>query len=440
MALRDLATGCEIHTDRWKWVFSWFTTCSPEGYPVLTATCPTRREQIAGATAADWLYDSQFAERCTGRCHLHPAMTAAGPCPPTAASLSKLHHHRTAMGLLDRLRQGLTKTREKIIDGFRTLLRGPISDDLLEQLEEMMLADDMGPGTTVGLIEEVRQAWQGGQISQAEQIVPFLKDRIVALWPASDRRLHFAESGPTVMLISGVNGSGKTTSVAKLGKYLTDQGKKVILAACDTYRAAAIEQLTIWSERVGVQIVKHQHGADPGAVAYDACEAAVARGVDVLLVDTAGRLHTQEHLMRELGKIQRVVERRIPGAPHEVLLVLDSTTGQNAVNQATIFSEHVRTTGIILAKLDGSAKGGFVVGIGERLDIPVKFVGLGESLEDLEPFDPSLFVEALLERWGAGWMMWPAKRLGLLPLGLTAAGSMDNTLDLTGPVGHIMRD
>jgi len=302
------------------------------------------------------------------------------------------------MGLLDRLRQGLSKTREKVIGGFRALLRGPISEDLLERLEEMMLADDMGPATTVRLIEEVRQVWQDGQISQGEQIVPFLKGRIVALWPAGDRRLHFAESGPTVMLVSGVNGSGKTTSVGKLGKYLTDQGKKVILAACDTYRAAAIEQLAIWSERVGVQVVRHQHGADPGAVVYDACEAALARRADVLLVDTAGRLHTQEHLMRELGKIQRVVERRISGAPHEVLLVLDSTTGQNAVNQASIFSEHVRTTGIILAKLDGSAKGGFVVGIRERLDIPVKFVGLGERLDDIEPFDPSLFVEALLER------------------------------------------
>jgi len=300
------------------------------------------------------------------------------------------------MGMLDRLREGLGRTRAKIIGGFRNLLRGPINEELLDRLEEMMLADDMGPVITVRLIEQVRQAWHDSQITQAEQIVPFLRDRIIALWPESDRRLRLADSGPTVILVSGVNGSGKTTSVAKLGHYLTDQGKSVILAACDTFRAAAIEQLTIWSERIGVQIVRHQHGADPGAVAFDACEAALARQADVLLVDTAGRLHTQDHLMRELGKIQRVVERKIPGSPHEVLLVLDSTTGQNAVNQARIFGEHVNVTGIFLAKLDGSAKGGFVVGIREQLDIPVKFVGLGETPQDIEPFDPRLFVEALL--------------------------------------------
>ena len=301
------------------------------------------------------------------------------------------------MGLFDKLRRGLAKTREKVVGGFRGLLRGPISDDLLDRLEEQMLADDMGPSITTRLIDEVRDAWQAGQFQDAEQIAPFLKERIVSLWPESDRQLHFASTGPTVILVTGVNGAGKTTSIAKLGKWLTDQGKSVILGACDTYRAAAIEQLTVWSDRMGVQVVSHQHGADPGAVAYDACQAAVARHADVLLVDTAGRLHTQDHLMRELAKIQRVVERQIPGAPHEVLLVLDSTTGQNSLNQARVFSEHVAISGVILAKLDGSAKGGFVVGIREQLDIPVKFVGLGETLDDIEPFEPKRFVEALLE-------------------------------------------
>jgi fused signal recognition particle receptor len=343
------------------------------------------------------LYDGRFAIRASGSRFGEPwAVTSCFDCPAEVGE-RYLQPESMPMGLLDRLRDGLSRTREKIIGGFRSLLRGPISDDLLERLEEQMLADDMGPSTTVRLIDEVREAWHAGKLTQAEQIVPFLKDRIVSLWPESDRHLRFAEDGPTVMLVSGVNGSGKTTSVAKLGKYLTDQGKTVILAACDTYRAAAIEQLTIWSERIGIEIVKHQHGADPGAVVYDACQACLARRADVLLVDTAGRLHTQEHLMRELGKIQRVLERNIPEAPHEVLLVLDSTTGQNAVNQASVFSQHVKTTGIILAKLDGSAKGGFVVGIREKLDIPVKFVGLGESLEDIEVFDPRLFVEALLE-------------------------------------------
>ncbi len=301
------------------------------------------------------------------------------------------------MGLFDRFRQGLQKTREKIGSGFRALLRGKISDELLERLEEMMLADDMGPGTTARLIEEVRQAWHDHRIDEAEQIIPFLKDKIVSYWPESDRRLNTAPQGPTVVLVAGINGSGKTTGVAKLAYWLRQNNKRVILAACDTFRAAAVEQLTIWSERIGVQIVKHQQGSDPGAVAFDACEAAVARNADVLLVDTAGRLHTQDHLMRELGKIHRVVEKKIPGAPHEVLLVLDSTIGQNAINQARVFSQHTQVTGIYLAKLDGSAKGGIVVGIRDQLDIPVKFVGLGEQPEDIAPFDPRVFVEALFE-------------------------------------------
>ncbi len=197
------------------------------------------------------------------------------------------------------------------------------------------------------------------------------------------------------MLVTGVNGSGKTTSIAKLAKYLTDQGQKVMVAACDTFRAAAVEQLTIWAERIGVPIIKQDQGADAGAVAYDACESALAKGIDVLIVDTAGRLHTQDHLMRELAKIQRVIDKRIPGAPHEVLLVLDATIGQNAVNQARIYCEHVSISGIFLAKLDGSAKGGVVIGIRDQLGVPVKFVGLGETPSDIEPFDPREFTNAL---------------------------------------------
>jgi len=301
------------------------------------------------------------------------------------------------VGVFDKLKKGLSKTRERVTTGFRAVLRvgQSIDDQVLDTLEETMLADDMGPGMTHRLIEDVRSAWKSGRISEAQEITAFLQERIINYWPEDDRRLGFAHPGPTVILVAGINGSGKTTSIAKLSKYLADQGKSVILAACDTYRAAAVEQLTLWSERVGVQIVKHQSGADPGAVAYDACEAAVARQADVLLVDTAGRLHTQDHLMRELGKIQRVVEKKIPGAPHEVLLVLDATIGQNAVNQARMFSEHVRVTGIFLAKLDGSAKGGIVVGIRDQLDVPVKFVGLGETPDDMALFDPQTFVQAL---------------------------------------------
>jgi fused signal recognition particle receptor len=301
------------------------------------------------------------------------------------------------MGLLDRLKKGLTRTREKIASGFRAVLPfgKPIDEAMLAALEDTMLADDMGPSLTARLIDDVRAAWRAGRIKQSEDVTPFLQEKLEAYWPEDDRRLHFAESGPTVILVAGINGSGKTTSVAKLAKYLTDQGKHVVLAACDTFRAAAVEQLTTWSQRIGVQIVKHQSGADPAAVAFDGCEAALARQADVLLIDTAGRLHTQENLMRELNKIQRVVEKRIPGAPHEVLLVLDSTTGQNAINQAKMFLEHVRVTGIFLAKLDGSAKGGMVVGIRDQVNVPVKFVGLGETPSDIAAFDPQEFTRAL---------------------------------------------
>jgi len=301
------------------------------------------------------------------------------------------------MGFLDKIKKGLTKTREKIASGFRAILPfgRKIDEQVLAQLEETMLADDMGPATVSRLIDEVRAAWKAGRITETQEIVPFLKAHITGYWPESERRLRFAPAGPTVIMVVGVNGSGKTTSIAKLAKYLTDQGRRVMLGACDTFRAAAVEQLTIWSERTGVQIIKHKQGADPGAVAYDACEAAVARGMDVLILDTAGRLHTQDHLMRELNKIQRVVEKKIPGAPHEVLLVLDSTIGQNAINQAKVFSQTVRVTGLFLAKLDGSAKGGIVVGIRDQINIPVKFVGLGETPDDIAPFDPEVFVEAL---------------------------------------------
>lgn len=301
------------------------------------------------------------------------------------------------MGLFDRFKAALSKTREKVVSSFKSILPfgRKIDEQILTELEETMLRDDMGPATTARLIEDVRGAWKGGKISETQEIVPFLKHTIVEYWPKDARELKFVEGGPTVILVAGINGSGKTTSVAKLAKWLVGQKKKVILAACDTFRAAAVEQLSIWAGRCGVEIVKHAQGADPGAVAYDACEAAISRKADVLLVDTAGRLHTQDHLMRELNKIERVVGKRMPGAPHEVLLVLDATIGQNAINQAKHFGQHVKVTGIVLAKLDGSAKGGIVVGIRDQLNVPVKFVGVGEQIDDIEPFDPGTFVEAL---------------------------------------------
>lgn len=307
------------------------------------------------------------------------------------------------MGLFDRIRQSLGKTRAKLIGGIRTVLPfgNKIDDKVLNDLWDTMVEADIGPALATRLTDHLRKAWKSGTILETQEIVPHMQKYLIDLWPQNNRHLRTAESGPTVILIAGINGSGKTTSVAKLAWWLRQQGKTVMIAACDTFRAAAVEQLTIWSQRLDVPVIKHASGADPAAVVFDAAEAAIGRKVDYLIVDTAGRLHTRDHLMRELNKIQRVVEKKIPGAPHEVLLVLDATIGQNAINQAKIFSQHVKLTGLILAKLDGSAKGGAVVGIRDALDVPVKFVGLGEQYTDMEPFDPATFVEALFSEDGA---------------------------------------
>ncbi len=291
----------------------------------------------------------------------------------------------------------LDKTRSKIRSSLSSILTlgRKIDEQLLTELEETLIRDDIGVETTQRLIEDLRTGWKSRQISSSEDVIPFLKDKIRGYWPPQDRKLNIAAAGPTAILVAGINGSGKTTSIAKLAYTLSQGGKKVIVAACDTFRAAAVEQLSIWAERTGVQIVKHKSGSDPAAVAYDACEAAVARGADFVILDTAGRLHTQKHLMDELGKIRSVVAKKIPGGPHEVILVIDGTTGQNAIMQAKVFTEVIQVTGIFLAKLDGTARGGIVIAIREMLNIPVKFVGLGEQPEDIAEFDPDGFVEAL---------------------------------------------
>jgi len=295
------------------------------------------------------------------------------------------------------LKDRLGKTRSKIASGLAAVLPmgRRIDDQLLEDLEATLIGDDIGVETTERLIDDLRQAYKNKEVAQSDDIVPFLKAKMKSYWPQQDRRLNTAAAGPTVILVAGVNGSGKTTSIAKLAGSLHKSGKQVIVAACDTFRAAAVEQLSIWAERTGVQIVKHKSGADPAAVAFDACQAAVSRGADYLIVDTAGRLHTQKHLMDELSKIRNVVSRQIPGAPHEVLLVVDGTTGQNAIMQAKVFTESIQVTGIFLAKLDGTARGGIVIAIRDMLNIPVKFVGLGETPDDIAEFDPDEFVEAL---------------------------------------------
>ena len=295
------------------------------------------------------------------------------------------------------LKEHLSKTRSRIASSLSAVLTmgRKIDDALLDELEATLIGDDIGVETTERLIGDLRTAYKSGQIAQSDDIIPFLKAQMKLYWPEQDRRLNEAASGPTVILVAGINGSGKTTSIAKLAGSLRKNGKQVIVAACDTFRAAAVEQLSIWAERIDVQIVKHKSGADPAAVAFDACQAAVSRGADYLIVDTAGRLHTQKHLMEELTKIRNVVSKQIPGAPHEVLLVVDGTTGQNAIMQAKVFTESIQVTGIFLAKLDGTARGGIVIAIKDMLNIPVKFIGLGETPDDIAEFDPDEFVEAL---------------------------------------------
>jgi fused signal recognition particle receptor len=298
--------------------------------------------------------------------------------------------------LFQKLKQGLSKTRG-LFAGVASLfrLRGRVDKDFLAQLEERLYLADVGTTATATIVERVRQAFLDKEITG--DVEEFVKQQLRELITAEGTAVQWAPEGPTVILVAGVNGSGKTTSIAKVARLFQDTGKKVLVAACDTFRAAAVEQLTIWCERIGCEIVKNLQGSDPAAVAYDACEKARARGFDVVIVDTAGRLHTQAHLMRELEKIHRIVGKRIEGAPHEVLLVLDGTTGQNAIAQAEKFKQIIHCTGIILTKLDGTAKGGAIFTIKQRLNLPVKFVGVGERLDDLEAFDPQAYVDALFE-------------------------------------------
>ena len=296
---------------------------------------------------------------------------------------------------IKKLAAGLARTKQKLIGGLRSLLVGrKLDQDLLGELEQKLIEADIGVAAALRIREDLQAAYKEKRIEKGEDVIDFLKEELKKYWPEQDRTVHYAASPPTVILVAGINGSGKTTSVAKLAWLFKDQGKKVVLAAADTFRAAAVEQLTIWANRIDVDIVKGG-GGDPGAVVFDACDAAIARKADILLVDTAGRLHTQDNLMRELTKIRSVVAKKIPGAPHEVLLVLDATTGQNAINQAKAFTAAVEVTGIFLAKLDGTAKGGIVVAIRNEVNLPVKFVGVGEKYDDIEPFDPEQFVEAL---------------------------------------------
>jgi fused signal recognition particle receptor len=299
--------------------------------------------------------------------------------------------------LFSKIKQGLSKTRN-VFSGVLDLFTGNrrVDQDFLTKLEERLYLADVGTTATATIVERVRQGFLDKEVG--EDVKLFVRQQLRDMLADPAEGIRWAPTGPTVVMIAGVNGSGKTTSIAKLAKRLQDEGKKVLVAACDTFRAAAVEQLSIWADRIGCEIVKQQQGADPAAVAHDACEKAKARQFDVLIVDTAGRLHTQTHLMRELEKIHRIVAKQIPGAPHDVFLVLDATTGQNAVTQAEQFTKAVKCSGIILSKLDGTAKGGAIFAIKQKIGLPVKYIGVGEGLDDLEPFDPDAFVGALFEK------------------------------------------
>lgn len=303
-------------------------------------------------------------------------------------------------GLFERLKAGLKRTADGLMGRIDALVLGKksIDADTLEELEEILITSDIGVKTTVELIRSLESRLSRNELKDGEALRGALKEELLARLRAHHKPLEITGKQPYVLLVVGVNGVGKTTTIGKLASRYAAEGRKVLLAAADTFRAAAADQLEIWAKRANVDLIRHQEGADPSAVTFDACKAALARGTDLLIVDTAGRLHTKVNLMEEMRKIRRVIGREIPGAPHETLLVLDAATGQNAVNQARIFKEAAGVTGLALTKLDGSAKGGVVVAVSNEFGLPVRFIGVGEGIDDLRDFDPQEFVDALFER------------------------------------------
>lgn len=301
------------------------------------------------------------------------------------------------MGLFEKLRQGLQKTTRLLKTDIRDLFKSQgrlVDEALLEELFATLIKTDMGVVTAQQLVDKVRSEFRGRVVEMAD-VLEVIKRQLKSILAQDATPIHQPSSGPTVIMVAGVNGAGKTTSIAKLARWFDEQGKRVVLGAADTFRAAAVEQLSIWAQRLGAQIVKGDPGADPASVAHRAVTKALETGADVCIVDTAGRLQTQQNLMAELSKIHRVLGKQVPDAPHEVLLVLDATTGQNGISQARHFTEAVRCTGIVLAKIDGTAKGGVVVAVRQQVGLPVRFVGIGEKAEDLAVFDADTFVEAM---------------------------------------------
>ncbi len=302
------------------------------------------------------------------------------------------------MGFFDRMKEGLKKTRNGFTEQVNQVLRSftKVDEDLLEELLDLLIMADVGMETAENIIDRLREEVKTNRIAEPEQVKSALGGILSEMLSQNAASLDLSGK-PAVVLVIGVNGVGKTTTIGKLAAQLTAEGKKVALVAADTFRAAAIDQLTVWAERAGVDLIRHQEGADPSAVVFDGIAAAKARGYDVLVCDTAGRLHNKKNLMDELKKINRIIERELPQSSRETLLVLDATTGQNAVSQAKLFSEAAEISGLVLTKLDGTAKGGVVLAIGDQQQIPVKYIGVGEQIDDLQPFDPQLFVKALLD-------------------------------------------
>ncbi|MGZ7030328.1 MAG: signal recognition particle-docking protein FtsY [Thermoanaerobaculia bacterium] len=306
----------------------------------------------------------------------------------------------TEKTLFDKLKRGLFMTHTEIIEKVKESITPdvPIGRDAIDGLEEGLLGADVGAELTSSLVDRIEKRVRDEKITKMDRFTEVLREETRSMIPQrAAGTIDVSRAKPFVILVVGVNGTGKTTTIAKLAARWKSEGRSVILGAADTFRAAAIEQLQMWADRVGVPMVRHQAGSDPGAVAHDTITAAKARGTDVVLIDTAGRLHNKSHLMQELSKIRRVIEKELPGAPHETLLVLDGTTGQNGVSQAAAFLEAAKVTGMVVTKLDGTAKGGVILSIMRQFDIPVKFIGVGESADDLIPFDPAAYVDTLFE-------------------------------------------
>ncbi|QIK36899.1 signal recognition particle-docking protein FtsY [Caldichromatium japonicum] len=329
-----------------------------------------------------------------------PRQPAESPQPVAERATAAEDETRPKRSVFARLRERLAKPRSKLGGGLKGLLGGRqrIDEDLLEEVETLLITADVGAATTARLITELRAQVKRKRLTEPDALMAALKESLAAILRAADGPVKQPSPGrPQVILMVGVNGAGKTTTIGKLAKRLQDEGNRVMLAAGDTFRAAAVEQLKTWGERNGVPVIAQQTGADSASVIFDALQAATARGMDVLIADTAGRLHTKDNLMEELAKVARVLKKIDPDAPHEVMLVIDATTGQNAIHQAEQFHRAVGLTGITLTKLDGTAKGGILFAIAERCKIPIRFIGVGEAIEDLRPFDPDAFVEALLD-------------------------------------------